>query len=114
MDLNIYINDVTLLSILTSISPQIGDNKLVSCKIIYNPPTIRSVIIRNWKLFNKNILMDKLAGQNFNLQIENEQQFWNQMENKLISVIDTIAPRTEFLNKSTRNTHPLYKIKNKN
>ena len=57
--------------------------------------------------------MDKLTRQNFNLQTDNVQQFWNQMENKLISVIDEIAPRTEFLNNWTSNTHHSVKLKPK-
>ena len=81
---HIYINDVTLIKNLESISPEVGDHRLVMCTIISDPPVVKSVIKRNWRLYNDSILIQKLKDQNFTSQTDDVQQFWNQMEYKLI------------------------------
>ena len=108
---HIYINDITLLSNLDSITPEVGDHKLVMCTVKSDPPTVKPVIKRSWKYYNQIILIENLRAQNFNFETLDVQQFWNQMENKIVDVVDIIAPRVEFLNNSTRTSHPSIRLK---
>ena len=108
---HIYIKDVTLITNLTSITPEIGDHKLITFEINSDQPVLKSTIKRDWRFYNKDLLISNLANQNFNMEVNDVQQFWNQMENKIVDVIDILAPRKEFVNNSINNTHHSVKLK---
>ena len=61
---------------------------------------------RNWKQYSKELLLCKLSGCDFDYSITNVQQFWNNQENKIINVVDVVAPMVEFTNNYTSLTSP--------
>ena len=108
---HIYVNDVTIVQNLYPITPEIGDHKLIVVEINGFPQVPTPYIKRNWKNYNINDLRIRLMQCNFDYGIENVQQYWNRFENDIISVVDEIAPLTEFTNNYTTKTAPNNVIK---
>ena len=47
---------------------------------------------RDWRKYNKESLNEKLKIINWKIEDENVQDYWNNFENKLISVVDLLVP----------------------
>ena len=77
--------------------PMFGDHALVMVELISkSQPMVKTITLRNWKLYNPIIaaakLSSKLSGINVKCQNLSVQDHWNVMENVLINVIDDCAP----------------------
>ena len=51
---------------------------------------------RDWRFYSKELLNTKLNAVSWNIKIDRVQEFWNEFENKLITVIDDIVPLRDF------------------
>ena len=51
---------------------------------------------RDWRNYSVNLLNEKLSSVDWNIDIEDVQDFWNVFENKLIKIVDEIVPMTQF------------------
>ena len=90
--------------------PIIGDHCLISFNIICTPDEPQIVLKRCWKAYTKELLLSKLQYVQLDLEIEDTQSIWNSFENKLIEIVDDIAPLVPFSNNTTvkslkSNTH---------
>ena len=61
---------------------------------------------RNWREYSKELLLHRLSSCEFDFSITNVQQFWNNLENNIINVIDDVTPMVEFTNNYTSTTCP--------
>ena len=61
-----------------------------------------TILKRDWRRYNKDILVNKLQNVNFNLNSNNVQEAWNHFENVIINVIDDIVPIVPFVNNSVK------------
>ena len=56
---------------------------------------------RNWQRHNKELLLAELSKLNLDLTINNVQDHWNYLEQKLVTIADKIAPIVEYTNNET-------------
>ena len=110
---HIYIKDTTLIKNLSARSPEVGDHKFLTCEINSNTVTPKPILKRNWRNYNKDLLVSGLRDCRFDLGIADVQQFWNQMENQIINVVDKVAPYTAHINNTISVTHPSLRLKPK-
>ena len=108
---HIYINDMTIIQDLYHVIPEIGDHKLIITEIKASEPVPTPYIRRNWRNYNTADLNRRLMQCNFEYGIENVQQYWNQFENDIIDIVDTLAPLTEFTCNNTTKSAPNSVIK---
>ena len=81
---HIYIRDPTVISNLKFINLFFGDHKLIEFTV--NAKKTEAVILkrRDWRFYSKEILNEKLATINWSIDIDEVQEYWNVIENKLI------------------------------
>jgi hypothetical protein len=109
---HLYSTDCTQISNINSIKPTFGDHMLVSfeIKLSKNPPI--NCIKRDWRKYSKENLSSALSMLDWNINIENVQEYWNVFENMLIDVVDEIVPLTDFVNNVAKNTKPPKEVNN--
>ena len=77
-----------------------------------DPPDI--FLKRCWKGYSKELLCSELSKTDFNIQADNPQSFWNQLEQKFLTITDNIVPYVPFFNNaSVKSLQPNAAIKKK-
>lgn len=109
---HIYTNDCTLTQNLTSITPNFGDHVLVHFDLITNKTTEIVTFKRDYRKYTKDILCNKLASIDWDLKINDVQDFWNVFECELLNIIDIIAPMSKFTNNEVKTNATPPSIKN--
>ena len=89
---HIYIRDTTIITNLCSIAPPFGDHLLITFTIRSLRSSNSSSYKRNWKNYNKSILNENLAHQDWDLEHDDVQACWNSFESKLVEIVDKLAP----------------------
>jgi hypothetical protein len=79
-----------------NVKPYFGDHSAIMFEYNIVKPKPVTTIRRNWKNYSQNRLLNMLGNVNWNLQGDLVQDCWNELENKLISIVDDIVPLTEF------------------
>jgi hypothetical protein len=69
---------------------------MVVASVSLNKPTPSTYIRRDWRLYNSNFLKDELDKMDWDFQDDNVQDFWNNFGNRLVGVVDRVAPLCEF------------------
>ena len=103
---HIYLRDTTRLNSLNNITPEIGDHKLIIIDISTMEVKPKVTMKRTWREYSQELLLNRLSVCEFDYSITNVQQFWNNLENKIINVVDEVAPMVEFTNNYTTVTCP--------
>ena len=103
---HIYLRDTTRLNSLNNITPEIGDHKLIIIDISTMEVKPKVTMKRTWREYSQELLLNRLSGCEFDYSITNVQQFWNNLENNIINVVDEVAPMVEFTNNYTTVTCP--------
>ena len=98
---HIYVNNPLIINQLSNIKPLIGDHLLIYFTILgqLEPPKIS--VKRNWRLYDKNLLIQRLNCVNFDVTSQCPQALWNHFENSILPIIDELVPYTEFSNNIT-------------
>jgi hypothetical protein len=109
---HLYATNPTSIINVRSTEPLFGDHSLISCEINCNHRQPDIYLRRNWKNYTKLNLQEALEEVDWNITDMSLQGFWNSFENKLINVIDTLAPMFEMKSSPMVTTDPAY-IKNK-
>ena len=109
---HIYIKDPTILCDLGSIDPFFGDHVLVEFKVAHKSCESEIVTCRDWRNYSKELLYEMLRNIDWEVDIDNVQEFWNVFENKLIKVVDKLVPLTSFVGTTVKSNVPK-NIKNK-
>jgi exonuclease III len=93
---HIYVNDVTLFNEASEMTPYFGDHKMVYCT--YNDSKHKPTYCqkRNWMHYNKEELVMLLSQIPWEIKSDSVQDAWNEIEYKLINIIDRVAPVEEF------------------
>jgi exonuclease III len=76
--------------------PVYGDHTMVNISVELNRPVPATYYRRDWKRYNKVTLCGMLADVDWNIQDDSVQSYWNTFENKLVEVVDNIAPLSTF------------------
>ena len=58
---------------------------------------------RDWRHYSKKKLCERLARINWNFESDLVQDFWNELESQLITVVDELIPIVEFTNIEAKN-----------
>ena len=95
---HVYLTDPSGCSSVESVKPCFGDHVLITITInaARNLPEITQR--RDWRRYSKDNLVELLSNINWYEDINTVQEMWNDMELKIIKVVDIIAPLTEFVN----------------
>ena len=109
---HIYVKDPTIVNNLKCTNPYFGDHVLV--EFVVNSSKIKNVpiVFRDWCNYSKELLNDKLSSVDWNINIDDVQEFWNRFENMLIKIVDEIVPLIEFEGNIIKENTPRV-IKNK-
>ena len=93
---HIYVKDPMLVSNVNCVNPFFGDHVLVEFLVNVKKCKTNANICRDWRKYSKELLNVKLAEVDWNIQIDDVQEFWNAFESLLIKIVDEIVPLTEF------------------
>jgi hypothetical protein len=66
---------------------------------------------RDWGFYSKEWLSSRLIDLDWDVNVPDVQQSWNLLENKLLSVIDTIVPYVKFHDNEVAKSSTNFKIK---
>ena len=53
---------------------------------------------RDWRAYNKDMLCLRLSSLNWNFTSDSVQAYWNELENKLVAIVDELAPMVKHNN----------------
>jgi hypothetical protein len=101
---HVYASDPTLLTNLSGIKPIFGDHCMVQFKYAAGRPVVKTTIKINWMRYEKELLLELLREVDWNIASDGVQGCWNKIENKLIKIVDKLAPLQEFKNNSSIKT----------
>ena len=98
---HIYVKNPLIIKNINCFTPMIGDHLLIISTIMgkLEPPIITKK--RNWKSYDRNMLVTKLSTLNFDLTSDCPQALWNHFETQIVPIIDEVVPYVEFVNNST-------------
>jgi hypothetical protein len=93
---HLYCTDPTVITKVSGIKPIFGDHTMVVASVLLNKPSPSTYIRRDWRLYNSDVLKAELLKIDWDIQDDRVQDFWNSFENKLVGVVDLVAPLSEF------------------
>ena len=105
---HIYIKNPTIVNNLRSLDPFFGDHMLVEFEVTYHIIKNEITMCRDWRKYSKDVLNEKLSNIDWNIKIDNVQEYWNVLENKLIKIIDELVPLTSFDGNVVKSNVPRY------
>ena len=110
---HIYVTDPFYVSKISHFQPLIGDHTLISFVVNakYNKP--KTIWKRNWSNYSKNLLINALSLERFDIETDTVQDTWNLFESTLLPIIDILAPLTLYTKKESSNKPPSPIIKSK-
>ena len=105
---HIYTNDTTSMTNINSNTPLMGDHKIITATLGDTKPTPKITEKWNWKNYSKSLLIESLNDVIFDLEISTVQDLANDIENKIIGVVDNLVPICKFNNNRLEKTttHP--------
>ena len=73
-----------------------------------NQETINEQTIwrRDWRKYSKETLLSKLGLLNWSFELDSVQDYWNELENQLIGVVDSVEPLTKSRNNTVVESIP--------
>ena len=97
---HVYVTNPSKINDVTGITPYFGDHKLLCFEYLDVKIKPSIIIKRNWTNYKKETLTRCLKEINWGLTSDSVQGCWDEFENKLIRVVDVVAPLVEFVNDS--------------
>ena len=101
---DIYIKDPTLLKNVSSLKPLFGDHSMIMFNVSGIKTKPKPIRMRDWRRYSKDLLNLELSKIDWNISVDDVQQFWNIFESKLIKIctikILTILMHTSSLTNS--------------
>ena len=92
-----------------STTPLMGDHKIINATLGVKKPQPKITERRNWRNYSKTLLIELLAEVKFDLEITSVQELANDIESKIIKVVDKMAPLSKFINNILEETtHPFW------
>ena len=80
--------------------------------MMLNKISIQPVKMRDWRRYSKDLLNLELAKIDWNIGVDDVQQYWNIFEDRLIKIIDSLVPLVDHHNNVIKEKVP-WNIKNK-
>ena len=95
---HIYLTDPTICTNIESLKPCFGDHMLITINIHSTKSDCVYSSRRDWRKYSKVNLVNMLNEVEWCYEINDVQSFWNNMELKIVKIVDIIAPITMFSN----------------
>jgi len=106
---HIYINDPTKVNSITYGSVSVGDHRPVILKIGQTwRCEVKKHLVRNWKCYSKELLLEEMSKVDWQINCYNVQDFNDELEQKIMTVIDKIVPFEEKKVKNGRFMEPRF------
>jgi hypothetical protein len=97
---HIYCSDITAVLDLQSMKPIFDDHLLIIVSYnVSNSITVNNWV-RNWQCYTKEKLCLQLSQENWNFNSELVQDFWNEFENRLVTIVNDTSKKKVFVTKS--------------
>ena len=109
---HLYTNDQTLISSIGSTEPGIGDHLIIHFEIEFKIEEPTPIIKRAWKHYSKENLNKKLGSVSWDIGSIDVQGYWNTFEEKLVTIVDQVAPYSTFTNRTNVKAKTPSAIKN--
>ena len=93
---HLYCTDPSLITEVSGIKPVFGDHTMVVASIALNKPRPTTYLRRDWRKYSREVLLSELNKIDWNIMDDSVQEYWNTFENKLVEVVDQVAPLREF------------------
>ena len=104
---HIYVKDPTLGGGgVQSIKPCFGGHFLISLTLLLGRKVIDHSIRRDWRKYSQEVLLSELALVDWNSDLKNVQNVWDDFKSKLVKVVDKIVPLMEFKSNTIKSTIP--------
>ena len=103
---HIYVKDPTLVSGIQSTKPLFGDHLLVSITVRLEKGEPEISMRRDWRKYSKELLLGELSLVDWSSDVDNVQNIWDELESKLVRIVDKITPLTEFTNSKVKTKLP--------
>ena len=98
---HVYASSPTCISNLSSLVPYFGDHVLIYLKYDEAKPEPKKSFKRSWQQYSQSKLVSMMSLLNWEIESDSVQDCWNEIENKLVNIIDILAPIEEFANESS-------------
>ena len=98
---HLYVKNPTNVKNLILDKTIIGDHTLLMFEFQYCPDPPNRVLKRCWKGYSKELLCAELSKTDFNIQADTPQSYWNQLEQKILTITDQIVPYVPFINNAS-------------
>ena len=89
---HVYVSDPLETTNITQIIPPFGDHLLITFELGSNKTANKTFYKRNWKAYNKDILLNHLNNTCWSIDLDDVQSYWNLFESKLVEIVDIVAP----------------------
>ena len=109
---HIYVKDISIAKSLTSFKPCFGDHSAIILNVAVNKSKPKTEFKRDWRKYSKELLLSRLSNADWNIKYDTVQDYWNHFENQLVTIVDSIVPYIEFIDKDVKHATPPV-IKNK-
>ena len=93
---HIYTSCPTSCNNICSTTPYFGDHKMILLNFDATKQTPVTSVKRNWSSYTREKLCEHLALSDWSIEDDSVQSYWNLFENRLINIVDIVAPLTEF------------------
>ena len=95
-----------------STEPGIGDHLIIHFEIEFKIEEPTPIIKRAWKHYSKENLNKKLGSVSWDIGSIDVQGYWNTFEEKLVTIVDQVAPYSTFTNRTNVKAKTPSAIKN--
>jgi hypothetical protein len=95
---HIYTDDPTRISSIYPITPIFGDHIMVILTVMGEHRQVKQILKRDWRKYSPNLLCEPLSKEDWNIGMNDVQEYWNCFENKLINIVNQIVPLRIFVN----------------
>ena len=89
---HIYIADPTLITDIHSITPIFGDHLMICFKYTLGKAVKQYSLKRDWRFYSNVLLCERLAEEDWAINNDSVQGYWNCFKNNLINVVDVLVP----------------------
>ena len=93
---HIYVKDPVIIRNLKSTRPYFGDHLVVEFCVKGSKNKPKTEKKCDWRRYSGGLLNTKLNEVDWDIDIDEVQEYWNVFESKLIKIVDAIVPLAEF------------------
>ena len=110
---HIYTSEPTNITDIHYVIPPFGDHVMVLCKLKTQLKNVSYTLKRDWRHYTTELLCGRLSNEDWSVNNDCIQEYWNCIENRLINIVDDIVPLVSFKNNCVKSVSLPSHIRNK-